>query len=875
MKKKLLKVFTSLSLLALIVSGCGENTTSESSSSTNVNDSSSDNQPSNSQSNDEVSSEVSDEVSSESSNENSSSSSEEVKETYKIIVASTGNATVELSTNQAAADEVVTINVTVDDGYRLDRIEVNGKTISSTSFIMPNTSVIINVYTTLVDKDGYIIDGDVSAKLVDEGNGIYVARNVSVQSDSYVVYNIDGVEQSVTKIDNRKSFANISLTGVGNQNGFMIAGNAVYDFYYDPTDLSTPCYVQRVGVINLPTTEGMVYSLFAGSAKSESTVYPANVNHVEYYSSVRNDKYTWDLYENNSSFAKVVNPITNKEKAIVYKAQIGDVYKVVDNYLEGSTSTYYPKDKNYETSSDITPYSANYDIVKAVAHRNYEVTQDFVDDDSTLYSHSMGVLDAEFYDAYRNGFVNNIYNDVTVDHGQQVTSTRLDNNDFTVNLDTWVRWSNSANYESSMGYRSAFIKYDLDITFTAAGAIKEGVYSRTIYSEAYYDFATNTFKAGFDTVEPEKYVTFAYGYGDPLKGHTDYDVSKYFTQSISDIKVKGKNSSNEGTLSVTEDLKASVVTAATNENNVTFVCNPVTALDGWQYGIVSSSNVTVIGPKSTSTPYDFRALASGKATITIANHTKNANDVTATYEITVANAAFIKGLFMYTVYPYPNYDDAFNSSNGTVACGRSYELQLAAKTTSSNYVYNNMDLTLTVKENDGIVDFSYDDTTGKLTIDATNSNVSNTTTVKLVLSTPYLVDGWPETTLTFYVTPRENYESSVMGTWTEGEGTSSITFTSETEGVIYYAPKNVEYTFSYTYDLTSGKITITQKPSISGMDHVDLRMYVDSTDGALCVYFASEAYDWGSYSSEYYAYFGYDYGDEYGENIYYQVFIKN
>ena len=49
-------------------------------------------------------------------------------------------------------------------------IQVNDKVITSDnySFAMPASSAAIRVYTALEDKDGYIVDGDIQAKLVEE-----------------------------------------------------------------------------------------------------------------------------------------------------------------------------------------------------------------------------------------------------------------------------------------------------------------------------------------------------------------------------------------------------------------------------------------------------------------------------------------------------------------------------------------------------------------------------------------------------------------------------------------------------------------------------------------------------------------------------------
>ena len=83
--------------------------------------------------------------SNESKSQSSTSSSSEAQvATYEIYVAPTQNATVNVA-SQAQVGETVTINVTPDQGYYLEKITVNGQQISSSSFVMPSFDVLINV----------------------------------------------------------------------------------------------------------------------------------------------------------------------------------------------------------------------------------------------------------------------------------------------------------------------------------------------------------------------------------------------------------------------------------------------------------------------------------------------------------------------------------------------------------------------------------------------------------------------------------------------------------------------------------------------------------------------------------------------------------
>lgn len=853
MNKKLLTVLTSLSMMAVVISGC--NKTSDSSGSGTT-------QPS-----DSTSSTVSNPPATDSTSSKPTDTTPVAPEEYAIVVSSAPNASVSLSASQAVPGTVIEITIQLDEGYRLEKITLNGSELTNTYFVMPNSSAVIRIYTTLENKDGYIIDGDVSARLVEE-DGIFVARNVTIESDSYVYYSLgSGTEPlSSTKINVNKSFADLGVA-TGHSGGFKIGGNAVYDFFYDPSDLATPCYVRRVGILNLPSSETMVAELFSGSLGAGSTLNPANVNKVEYYSSVKNEQYVWELYSDNSSYATIINPVTKKEKAIVYKAQEGNVYRVVDNYLEGTV------DANYITRGDTTAYSGQYDIVNAVSQSKYQRLQSTVDVDANAYSHSLESLDADCYQAFRNGYVNNIMHDVTVYHGEEVTSERTADNGFKTSLKTWVRWTDSAYYADTIA-ASAYITYEMDLTFTEAGALKEGTYVETVYGTDYYDFASNSFKSGYETVEPKKELIFSYSYGDAKEGQPDVDVSKYFTQSITDVTVNSSLVTDADTIAVTEDLKPSVLNAATSANNLTFICNPSTALDAWQYGTVSSSNTSVIVQKSQSTPYDFRAVKAGSSVITIGNHTTNANSVTAEKTIYVANAAYIRSVFMYTVYPYPDYDETFTANKGIVYCGNSYEIQLAGSTVSGNYAFNNMGLTFTMSQ-EGIIDLIYDDSTGKLTIDAKSANVSEQTSITVTVNCPAQVSDWPASTFTIYVLPSQNFEDNIVGTYKSSDSTnlSYVDITSDTEGTIYIVTSSTtaSYNFTYTYDSANGKITPTLTSSVNGF--ASLKMYMDD-DGALCVYFVVEVIGSGWDDVTTYEYFGGDVGDDDYPAIEYEPLFK-
>ena len=830
MNKKLLKVFTTFSLLSLAIAGCNTPTNSGNNSPA-TSESSNGSETSTSQGG----------QTSQGGNESQPSYTgpgETVKEEYVILVVATGNATVTPSKNAAYEGDIIELDIQVESGYRIEKVTVNDKVIENEnySFAMPASSAAIRVYTALEDKDGYIVDGDIQAKLVEEENGIYVARNVRIEQDSSIYISLgQGSDRlSLDKINNIKTFANLGTT---TGDGFSIAGNAIYDIFYDPSDIATPIYIQRVGLINLPTSEAMIEDLFAGSAKSDTSVYPAGVNKVTYKSSSKDESYTWELYSDNSSLATITTLDGSAEKAIVYKAQKGDTYTVVDNYLEGSV------DATYVTRGDTTAFSGNYDIVsaKTSGQHSYQYTPAEVRFDANVYSHTMESLDFDMYQAYRNGYVGNIYNDVTVLHDSTVKSEVInENGDFKIELDSTITWADSTVYDKA----SAHIVYDVNLVMTKAGAVKSGNYTETVYEKDYFDFKSNTFKPGYETVKPARVISFTYSYGQPKEGQPNVDISKYFVQEITDVKVQSKTLTTPNTLSIGDQIVASEIRQAAYNTNMTFSCKPETALDVWQYGPQASSNTMVIAPRSTGTPFEFKAVGSGTADVTIGNHTKNSNKVTGTATIKIDAAGFLKQVYMNTVYPYSDYNGTFDSGKGVVETGKKYVIQLEGKTVNNQYVKEGLQLSFTEKNGNDLLDLYYDNTTGKLTIDATKVKVTEKVTLTYEVHSPFEAPdgGWWNSELIFHVIPGVEYLESVAGTswgYSDSDITASVAFTSTTAGTITITGAiNKNFDFTYTYDNEFGTFT-----SYINDLYVTLDMFIDGEDGALCVLLYENGYD--------------------------------
>ena len=260
---------------ALIIGGCNNNNNSSS-----VNDSSSNNTNTSDTTSSSSSIEEESSSSSSSSSEEESSSQAPIESVIKVV-ADSSKLTYECP-EKAFTNEVVEVIVTPKDGYMISSVTCNGKQCSGSNgvykFVMPNTSALIEITAVLVETGDYYIsdeNGNAIANLKQAENGLFVAKDVSFDSDTAVQYNIKGNVLTVSEINIEKTFANLDIKRTG-RGGFMIGGNATYDFYYDPANVTYPCYIVRTKVNSLPTSAGDVYDLFDGSVRSESTVNPVN-----------------------------------------------------------------------------------------------------------------------------------------------------------------------------------------------------------------------------------------------------------------------------------------------------------------------------------------------------------------------------------------------------------------------------------------------------------------------------------------------------------------------------------------------------------------------------------------------------------------------
>jgi len=600
-----------------------------------------------------------------SSSEVSSSSSEATK--YAISIQESTNVTIVADKTTAAKSETVTLTATVPNGYTIKSITVtpNVKSVTTVeanktyTFVMPNNPVDVEFTVDVVQQAGQVsIIGDAAVILEEQPNGIWVARGVKYPSNKLTceaTYVVDGQNLSCTLIDNYKCFATLGVSGSKNV-GFTIAGNATYDFFYDPS-AKFPCYVVRTEIGDAPTSAKTFQDLWGhegGSVKSESTTYPQNVKKVNYTNTKSGDIYQFENYENGSYAVSEITVGEGEEAetttSYVYKNIDNNVYSVVDTYIEGSAGT---GDTTYRKRDDNKAFSGKYSVVDSIASgfSAYQYTKEDAEFDAHLYSHDMTSLDEDMMYGYRVGF-DSSWDETLVGYDIQINSVKNENG-FTTTIESYKNYDDSKDSSTTSNAKYHY-QYKIVASFDKAGKPLSGTYIEKSYTSAQYNVDTSSFigSNSFETGTLVKKTTWSYEYGDPTTGSADFDTTGYFATSVS-ATINNPNMAASGNKIAPNDCLNDYCIVTTS---------PATALDGWQYGIVSSSNPSIVS-NTKMYPNKFVAKGAGNVSIKIGNHTTN--DVT--YDVDV------ESINNYTVYSFTlttppesklYYDDEIFKSDG-------------------------------------------------------------------------------------------------------------------------------------------------------------------------------------------------------------------
>lgn len=828
---------------ALMLASCGPTDTTSTTSTTGTSDSTTSSSTSNSTSS------------------STSSSTSETPVTYQIRVQQVTGATITVNPTTATPGTVVTVTVTLDSGYTLTSILVDGKPIEFTdnqgTFVMPDYDVTVSCRTSVQGK--MTLNGSVTAVFEKEGD-LYVARNVTVKDDADLYVLIKGDDGKYTPLgylalNREKTFADIGYSSISfkdanmpegtvltdeNRNNSLIelAGNAAYDFYYDPSDAEKPLYVQRVKVLELPKSYSDYESLFAGTILSDPATYPMGVIGVTYTDSRVQERYVWNLVNENASLATVYNSNTNQKKAYVYNEIKDGVLYTVDNYLEGRTTpNLYPDgydDPILDDSraGDTTAYSSKKAIVSSVAdgYKDYQITEKEAKQQVASYSHDVYSIDRAQWSSYRDSFE---LGDDLVDANRDVQSVLNDDGTFTVTINSYKRYepTNSGMSGHNRMTKDVYIDYDVTFTFTEAGAPLDGVYQEMFYDSTLYDFDAHQLKPGAEgNGTLVKALTWKYTYGDVPTGTVNFDSTPYFATSITASVPAGSGNGANHVTAGSWDTKST-------SQPLTVTTLPATALDAWQYGVIESSDNNIIGPsKYNPTVYEAKPSGSGDVTLTIGNHVDD--DVTATLTLHVS-AVEIHGFFLQPLGGYGDDWHLINSTDFKMNGGSTW-----TATIDSNPYNGSLENMTFTYSTEGVISASVNPTERTITFKA--SKVTTQTPVSITLNSPYYEEGWSPTVLNATIIPYDGVEVTeefVTGTWAlelnadsmdpdlndpsrlifnEDHTGSLKAYSKDTDGTVLL---DVTYSFNWSLEVNTSTLNITDVEVSSGTVYKEFSFY--------------------------------------------------
>lgn len=722
--------------------------------------------------------------------------------------------TVTADKKSAKAGETVTLTVAVEEGYTLLKLMMNGSEdaltkVSETTytFLMPDRSAVITAQMG-VSGDITIQGGVATALSADPETGIYVARNVTVEERAGLYYMVNGTRLSVSEIDDTRCFADIDLSGSGDA-AFYLAGNAKYDFYFDPSNGDRPCYIIRTAVLNAPSSVADFQSLFSGSVRSEPTTWPQNVKKVTYTNSQTGDSYVWEDYvEGSLGISNAKNGSATRTsysyKSIGTDSASGkNVYTVVDTYIEGSKGNADPTRQD-----DNTAFSGVYEIVDSVTpgYTKYQYLSEAAEFDAHHYSHDVESLDFDIHYGYRTGF-DMEWNEYLKDFNIDISSQRNADGSFTTHVASYKTIDSTLATDSSVTKEKVHTEYRIDFTFTEAGAPLSGSYSETTYNESAYDFGSFTFLTGGESMGTSvKEMSFSYEYGDPKAGSPEFDTTPYFISRLDNLKI------HNDITTVTETCGLEQFDMISDY--FSFDAYPETALDGWQYGVTRSDNLNVVAPRYASEPLNWKAFKTGTVHLSVGNHTTNAISEDVTVE--VVNDHLIDGFYMSAAQGY--YDEEVLSNVAYVRSGCIKRAKISGVSRNLGKYYGEAPCDFTATSSAPELLSVYCDNVNRIiTYDASAANVTTATNVSVTIHTPSMNPAMSETVFTVTILPYSAPSEPLYGTWNDQgsedyptveavlkeyvEGDASTKSTLTVDGK--------EYTFLFHYDAESGRMEAT------------------------------------------------------------------
>lgn len=713
-------------------------------------------------------------------------------DTYKVIVVAHEAVTYSVNKNEAEAGEEVILTISnVANGFYISEVTLNTSTTLAPEndgvtykFNMPRRSATITIK---VGVSGNItIQGDVAAVLseTEEGSGLYVARNVRVESSSSAKkfsFVVGDTKLSPLALDARKSFGNYPLT-YGDEYAFSIPGGASYDFYYDSNIEDKPCYIKRVAVNDLPNNaEALADILVDGyTVGSEPAMYIDNLVGINYTHRVNdgdnsfNQKYEWKKYSETLTFATIEDLMADEEDAnkyqYVYRSydETNKVYTVVDTYSKYVGESKANDDYFRASYNNNTAYSARYSVFNGSSDDAGRFSKEERDvyAELTAPSHNPAYLsDGDIGRSYRWG-VSSDSNDEISYGNVSVTSETLGSG-FKTLIRTTVEYnSNEGTYTSD---HHEGVVFEGDLEFDGRGALLKMTYKKTSYNKDQWNFTTHKPATGQSGTIKER-ISSTYTYGDYASGTPSFDVTPYFISSLDEIKffnsqTSGNLDNDESYLGLKESIYLHDGTGEPSSNLARLSYSPSTALDLWEYGPTKSDNDAVISHLATDLYYQMTTVSKGSANVTFTNHLTGAGaGASKTIKVNVEPTVKIRGFYIQYTWEENRdgtYTDVDTSSSATVHANGQYKFAIRVSPSNAETLYHatssNSDV-LVVTSADNSKDLIIDTTPGK--------DITSTVKVNVVIHFEENADpsfsSTGTTILTFNVLPAT---ASPVGLW--------------------------------------------------------------------------------------------------------------
>ena len=800
-----------------------------------------------------------------------------VEEEYTVRVTAPTGVEYSLNKNKAKKGEEVVLTITsLASGYTIKKVTLNNTEITGSNnvytFTMPNRSASINIEVN-VDGDVTLV-GEIAANLVlNEETGIYEARNIKVDSPSkqvYFSYQIKKDGQAVildsTDLDETKCFADITFAyGSNIKEELELASGCTYDFFYDPS-AQYPCYVQRVSVDVLPQDVNSLYTLFDGFMRSDTACHEVGLTGIDYSlldtqsSTPLKLNYTYREYENNISYANVVDVLTDKQYH-VYKEydETNNLYTVVDTYTKalGNDDIFRLEYNNNGA------HSAQLDVVETDSDNNtrFEISKRKTLRNLNNPAHHGYYLERDFMDSYRVGY----QADDMTSSSVNISSTSLGEGFKTV-IDSYIEYNvNDGAYVSD---RHEAFKFSVELEFTKAGGVKALKYEKVRFSKTEWDFSTHQPNVGQEGTIVKK-VTMTGYYNSLTSGKPSFDKSKYFISSFDSLQFYNEKTKAplDGKSYVHYMDKIRLVKGSENDtlaNLKEIKYSPATALDLWQYSATKSSDENIIAKLATNRYDEMTACGIGTSTVTFSNHTKSSG-IKKDVDITVLATQKFHSMYLNT-----GGDPVTTSYSANITAGQTARFQVGVTPSSAPVVFD------AVVEPSGAEYLSVVSTTGGyLVLDASGAkNITEPVTVRVKCTSdwydPAVTNKY--TMFSFTIVPAD---VSPLGTWKMVGSTETnyvnLTFTDEAYtgkasfedakmGEIVDCIDGVVDTFKFYYTLKNGQLSarlyqvnIKSSTDFSSdpLDYV-IDFYYEATTGRYGLALYECTYD--SYYEDFYCY---------------------